>query len=252
MSYTLTNSTAVTRSSNVENFPGEIMNNTPPRRKADLITSSSAPPDLDELRSKEAVAKTAYDALGAEVSALEQRFNQPLAADTRETLKQVRGKLSDLQADLAIAKRGYETAAAARATAETNALVAEDRARRQELEARRDKAAHTVPAIYKRLADELLAIVSDVYQLDTEIEAYNKSLPRGLDGQRMPGVEVISTFEQIVRWPSEEIGRQPFYPRPLADVFEIPALKRGDPDYRVSGTAAPLGIWIDANGRPRL
>jgi hypothetical protein len=56
-----------------------------------------------------------------------------------------------------------------------------------------------------------------------------------------------------VRWtrPSGTNARTGIYPAPLYDVFEIPALKRGDRDYRVFGTMRPGSIWIDFNGTPR-
>jgi len=205
------------------------------RKKADLTSVELL--DLDDLRSKEASAKAVEDALEAEASALAQRLEEPLADDTAETLAQVDNKLSGVRARWALAKRDYKSASAARAAAEADVLLAEDRRRRHELQVRLDEALRTMPAIYKRQAQELLATVADLHRLDQEIAEYNNSRPRD--------VEILPTFEQAVRWTAKT------HPVPLSAVFEIPALQFGDKDYRVPGTLAPNGIWIDVNGVPR-
>jgi hypothetical protein len=115
------------------------MNSMPSRKKIEPLTSA-APADLSDLRAREAATKGHYDALATEISKHERRLNEPLADDTRETRKQIRIKLFDLQDDLAIAKREYESAASARGAAEAEAIAAADRKRRLELEARRDEA----------------------------------------------------------------------------------------------------------------
>jgi hypothetical protein len=217
------------------------MSSAAPRKKENPLTATASV-DLDELRSNEAAAQTAYEALGAQVSALDRRFNEPLADDTRETLKQVRNKLSDLQADLAIAKREYETAATIRTTAAAEAKSAADRRRRQDLEASLDEAVRTVPPIYRRQAEELLATVTRLHRLDQEIAEYNKTRPAGTD--------FIPTFEMRVRWTPRSDDHGAIYPAPLAEEFEIPGLQRGDL-YRVPGTFPPQGYWRDVHGRLR-
>jgi hypothetical protein len=102
--------------------------------------------------------------------------------------------------------------------------------------------AATMPAAYARLAEQLLALVAGVHQLDAEIAAYNKTRPAGID--------YISTFEQLVRSVPASAGR-PTYPAPLSSIFEIPALRNGDMDYRVPDTMRPGNIWFDVNGTPR-
>lgn len=199
---------------------------------------------LDELRSKEAALKAKLDMLQDEITGLAQRLESPAAGDTAETLTKTDERLRQARVLLAIARRDHESAAAARQAAETEIEHAAFREQRRALQARVDELAHSMPPAYRRLATELLALVAAVHTVDEEIAEYNKARP--------PGFDRIETFEQRVRWTLPAAGQSANYPARLSSQFEIPALQRGDVDFRVPGTRAPAGVWFDVNGRPHL
>jgi hypothetical protein len=202
---------------------------------------------IDELRAKETETKTAYEAKLIEVAGLQERLDNPLAADTAESLGAVDEKLRVASRDLALRKRDYETAAAIRAQAEQDETAEQNQRRRQDLQRRLDEAVNAMPAEYRRHAHALLSLVTTVHQLDRDILEFNKG--------QAPDGDFLKTFEQLVRWPAlNERGLLPFIPVPLADEFEIAALQPGD-NFRVPGTFRPGGgltsIWYDGTGRPR-
>lgn len=213
-----------------------------------LQTRAAAPLNaIDELRAKEAETKAAYEEKVVAVAGLQERMNNPLRADTVQSLAEIDEKLRIASRDLVLLKRDYETAAAVLAQAEQDDAAEQDRRRREDLQRRLDELVGTLPEQYRHHANKLLALVAAAHRLDQEIEQFNKQQP--------PGVDRLKTFEQRVRWPAQnERGVIPFIPVKLADEFEVAALQAGD-CFRVPGTFRPGGsltsLSHDATGRPR-
>ncbi|MGD0333917.1 MAG: hypothetical protein ABSA90_11770 [Xanthobacteraceae bacterium] len=197
---------------------------------------------LDELRSKEGALKVKLGTLQAEITGSEQRLEAPLATDTAETLTKIDDRLRQARVVLAIVKRDYEGAAAARAAAETEIQLAAEHQRRQNLQARVDELVSIVPPAYRRLAEEFLALVARVHDIDQEITEFNKT--RTSDGDR------ILTFHDRIRVTPATAEHRGIYPARLSSVFEIPALQRDDHPYRVPFTYPPGqgDLWTDVTG----
>jgi hypothetical protein len=195
---------------------------------------------FDDLARAEAAAKARLEAISAKKEQKQKRYDEAGPDETEESLAQLKMDLDRDGIAEHKAKSDYDRAVAARAAAEAELVLSEARRRRADLEKRLEEAVSMTPAAYTRLAEQLLALVASVHQIDAEIAAYNKARPVGVD--------FIPTFEQRVRWSPERSNHSAIYPEPISHVFEIPALRPGDHAYRVPGTFHPTGIWIDPNG----
>jgi chromosome segregation ATPase len=198
---------------------------------------------LDELLRAEAATNARLETAAAELAQREARDANLEPSDTPATLAQIEKDLADARRAMRVAKANHDRAVNARQAAEAESALTEDRRARTDLERRLDEAAKRAPE-YRQLAERLLALVAGLHQLDSDVATYNKMRPAG--------VGILSNFEQRVRW-TEPCSDRPsgINPVPIYTVFEIPALRRGDQDYRVPGTMRPGGIWIDVNGTPR-
>lgn len=227
---------------------------------------------LDELRAAEADARKKYDAAAGEVSQIENRLNDPLPTDTSADLIRLGNELGAKKAELAIAKRNYETAVANLRSAEVAARQEQLRETRARLDRGLEELVRTVPEQYLALSASLQALMVKLQAHHDAVNEYN--------GMRPPGEEQLQSFEQIVRWvPSTpdrtvevEVEREVFVdtviyspssptqrvkvkeqrvihgqraqrPIPLHIAFELPRLRVTDEEIRVPG--APERRWVD-------
>lgn len=222
-------------------------------KKAPLASASAGPQSLDELRRSEAATKTRLDTAEAELALREARYANPEPSDTAETLAQIEKAIADGKRAVHLAKANHDRAVAAREAAEHDHARAEICREGADLKRELEEQIKTFPGAYARLAEQLLSLVTCLHLLDQKILAHNKKVAAYKDAWSGDATaEFVDTFEQRVRWTrSDARSRGGIYPKPLADIFEIPALKRGDKDFRVPGTQRPGGIWIDVNGHAR-
>lgn len=218
------------------------------QRLSDQATAEEPAARLDELQSKEAALEIKFNTAQTEIAGFEQRLAAPLPSDTVETLAGIDDRLRRARAPFAITKRDFEAATAARIALEIEIQLAAEHRRRQDLEARVDELVRRVPTAYRRLAEELLALVTSVHDADQEVAKFNKT--RAADAER------IQTFHDRVRVTPATAEHRAILPIALSSIFEIPALQYGDRDYRVAGARRPRPgtwgeVWKDVNGVER-
>jgi hypothetical protein len=127
------------------------------------------------------------------------------------------------QRRLDIIARRIEAFTAEKARADQAAADQARAARRVAAKALMDNAVATVPAEYRRIADEMVVpLLARIKAADDAVAAVNKETPTGADR--------LDLFDL-------RIGRKASYP--LYQIIELPPLKFGEPPYRVKGTFPP-------------
>jgi hypothetical protein len=241
--------------------------------------SGDAKSEIKRLIQIEAGAKSVLEERLAVLTAKQERYKNPRPDDVMADLIKLSTEITADEAAVALAKRDYERAHAAR-------LAAEDGLSKQERQQRRAALLDTL-ARHVRQADErytnplraVLAFLEERAACVREVQQFNKLCRDGdepiadifeqmrfsaavpdevieVEVERRVRPDNLRTWDTDIRnWPLEKTkekqvakqGRSRIIPTPLHQIFRAPALRPGESNFQVAGVERP-GMPIDANG----
>ncbi len=201
------------------------------RKKPDLLSSAAPTVDVDDLKRQENAARLKFEEIERALALLNQRRANLPPGTTREDLKKCLREIADVEADRELAEAELKRCAEARAEAEREA---------------RNEAWHREKLRLERDLEELIGKAGDEYDaplrcaVNFVAAVMRNSLSIAQSNKmRPPEAKPLLNFEQRMRWRHASPGRRAFYPAPLWESFEAPALRPEDDIFRVPGTSAP-------------
>jgi|GEM_PF-6961741 len=245
------------------------------------LAKETAASEIDKLCQAETKAKAALDERAAALAAKQERRNSPRPDDTQADLVKLSTEIIADEAAVAIAKRDYARAQAARMAAEDRLLKQKRQQWRSELLATSARHMQQADERYATPLRAVLAFLEERAVCAREIREFNEMCQEGEDmivdafeqmrfSPAMPDDIVEVEVERRVRpknlvswdpandfknWPVQKVkeqqvanpGRSRIVPTPLHEIFGAPALRPGERNFKVDGVRRP-DILIDVNG----